>query len=74
MACERPWRFMPTRFLPTPFPVQLSPTMNWRKAVAGLIIAVFTFINLWSVKGVGKIEDLMIYTKLVILIMMAPAS
>jgi len=38
-----------------------------RKAVAWGIIAVFTLINLWSVKGMGKIEDLMVYTKLIIL-------
>jgi len=38
-----------------------------RKAVAWGIIAVFTLINLWSVKGMGRIEDLMVYTKLAIL-------
>ena len=38
-----------------------------RKAVAWGIITVFTLINLWSVKGMGKIEDLMVYTKLIIL-------
>ena len=38
-----------------------------RKAVAGGIIGIFTLINIWSVRGMGKIEDLMVYTKLVIL-------
>ncbi len=38
-----------------------------RKLVAGGIILVFTLINIWSVKGMGKVEDLMVYTKLVIL-------
>jgi len=38
-----------------------------RKAVAGLIILSFTLVNVWSVKGMGKIEDIMVYTKLVIL-------
>jgi len=38
-----------------------------RKAVAGLVILVFTLINIWSVKGMGKIEDMMVYTKLLIL-------
>lgn len=38
-----------------------------RKIVAGLIILVFTLINIWSVKGMGKLEDIMVYTKLVIL-------
>jgi amino acid transporter len=38
-----------------------------RKLVAGVIILIFTLINIWSVKGMGKIEDIMVYTKLVIL-------
>jgi amino acid transporter len=38
-----------------------------RKAVAGGIIGIFTLINVWSVRGMGRIEDLMVYTKLVIL-------
>jgi len=38
-----------------------------RKAIAGLIILSFTLVNVWSVKGMGKIEDIMVYTKLVIL-------
>jgi len=39
-----------------------------RKGVAGSVILVFTLINLWSVKGMGRIEDLMVYTKLIILV------
>lgn len=38
-----------------------------RKIVAGGIILLFTLVNVWSVKGMGKIEDIMVYTKLVIL-------
>ncbi|MCF6173322.1 MAG: APC family permease, partial [Campylobacteraceae bacterium] len=38
-----------------------------RKGLAGCIILVFTLINIWSVKGMGKIEDLMVYTKMTIL-------
>jgi len=38
-----------------------------RKLVAGGIILVYTLINVWSVKGMGKIEDFMVYTKLVLL-------
>jgi amino acid transporter len=38
-----------------------------RKGVAWLVIGIFTLINLWSVKGMGRIEDLMVYTKLIIL-------
>ena len=42
-----------------------------RKAVAGGIILLFTLINLWSVKGMGKLEDVMVYIKLVILSVIA---
>ncbi|MDX2464004.1 MAG: APC family permease [Porticoccus sp.] len=38
-----------------------------RKIVAGAIILIFTLINIWSVKGMGKIEDIMVYTKLVVM-------
>lgn len=38
-----------------------------RKFIAIAVIGVFTFINVWSVNGMGKIEDLMVYTKLVVL-------
>ncbi|WP_202560505.1 APC family permease [Alcanivorax sp. DP30] len=38
-----------------------------RKGVAGMVILVFAVINIWSVKGMGKLEDLMVYAKLVIL-------
>ncbi len=38
-----------------------------RKLIALGILAVFMLINVWSVNGMGKIEDLMVYTKLIIL-------
>lgn len=38
-----------------------------RKLVAGLVILTFTLVNIWSVKGMGEIEDIMVYTKLVLL-------
>jgi len=38
-----------------------------RKSVAIAIIWLFALINLWSVKGMGKIEDFMVYIKLFIL-------
>jgi amino acid transporter len=38
-----------------------------RKLVAGAVILTFTLVNIWSVKGMGKIEDIMVYAKLVIL-------
>lgn len=38
-----------------------------RKGIAIGVIGIFTIINIWSVNGMGKIEDLMVYTKLVVL-------
>lgn len=38
-----------------------------RKTIAIGVIGIFTLINIWSVNGMGKIEDLMVYTKLIIL-------
>lgn len=34
---------------------------------AGAILLFFTIVNIWSVKGMGKIEDIMVYSKLIIL-------
>ena len=42
-----------------------------RKSVAALVILTFTLINVWSVKGMGKIEDIMVYSKLVILVVIS---
>ena len=42
-----------------------------RKLVAAGIISLFALVNVWSVKGMGKIEDLMVYTKLVILVVIS---
>lgn len=42
-----------------------------RKAIAGTVILAFALVNVWSVKGMGKIEDLMVYTKLVILVVIS---
>jgi len=44
-----------------------------RKAVAIAIVWLFAWINLWSVRGMGRIEDLMVYTKLVILLIISMA-
>jgi len=38
-----------------------------RKVIAAAVIGVFALINIWSVKGMGKIEDLIVYLKLIIL-------
>ena len=40
----------------------------WQKLISGLIITIFAVINLVSVKGMGKLEDLMVYSKIVILL------
>ncbi len=44
-----------------------------RKSVAILIIWLFALINLWSVKGMGKLEDIMVYSKLFILLLISLA-
>ncbi len=44
-----------------------SGLMWARKGIAIGIIGLFAFINSWSVKGMGKIEDVMVYLKLVLL-------
>lgn len=38
-----------------------------RKSVAIGVIGLFALINIWSVNGMGKLEDLMVYSKLLIL-------
>ena len=38
-----------------------------RKLIALGILAVFMLINIWSVNGMGKIEDILVYTKIIIL-------
>ena len=42
-----------------------------RKAVAIGILWIFAAINLWSVKGMGEIEDVMVYVKLFILLLIS---
>jgi amino acid transporter len=44
-----------------------------RKLVAIAIIWIFAGINLWSVKGMGKLEDIMVYAKLFILLIISLA-
>ena len=43
-------------------------TPIWHKIIAGLIISIFAIINLVSVKGMGKLEDILVYSKIVILL------
>jgi len=42
-----------------------------RKLVACFIILIFMLINVWSVRGMGKIEDVMVYSKLIILVIIS---
>lgn len=42
-----------------------------RLIAAVSVIVVFTLVNIWSVKGMGKIEDIMVYSKLIILAIIA---
>ncbi len=44
-----------------------------RKLVAIGIIWLFTLINLWSVKDMGKVEDVLVYAKLLILFIISVA-
>ena len=42
-----------------------------RKLIACAVVLLFTLLNTWSVKGMGKAEDVMVYGKLVILAVIA---
>ncbi|MDF1714990.1 MAG: APC family permease [Akkermansiaceae bacterium] len=42
-----------------------------RYSVAGLVILFFAMVNLISVKGMGQLEDVMVYTKIILLILIS---
>ncbi len=45
---------------------------DWaRKLVALAVIAAFAGINVWSTRGMGRLEDFLVYTKIVILLVVA---
>ncbi len=44
-----------------------------RKLVAISVIWLFALINIWSVKGMGRVEDIMVYVKLFILFVISVA-
>lgn len=47
-------------------------SVEWlRKLGAAAVILLFALINVWSVRGMGKVEDLMVYTKLVLLVLIS---
>ena len=50
-------------------PVSKLPFL--REIVAGSIILIFALINILSVKGMGKIEDILVYTKIAILLVLS---
>ena len=56
-------------YLCSQFPTFNTPFYN--KLVAGIIISIFAVINLISVKGVGKVEDILVYTKIVFLLIIS---
>jgi amino acid transporter len=48
--------------------IEILNNAVWQKIIAGLIISFFAIVNLVSVKGMGKLEDMLVYTKIVILL------
>lgn len=56
-------------YLSSVFPAQHQSL--FQKIVAGLVISLFAGVNLLSVKGMGLIEDVLVYTKVVILLFIA---
>lgn len=40
----------------------------WQKLIAAFVIISFAIVNLVSVKGMGKIEDILVYSKIIILL------
>lgn len=60
------YAFTFSSYLCSMFPAD-SPSWT-QHVVAGGIISLFVIVNITSVKGMGKIEDLMVYTKIVILL------
>ena len=60
------YAFTFSTYLSSVLPFENSIWLN--RGIAGGIIMLFSIINLVSVKGMGKLEDAMVYTKLVIIL------
>ncbi|MCB9235587.1 MAG: amino acid permease [Bacteroidia bacterium] len=60
------YAFTFSSYLCSILPFEKSPWIT--KGVAGMIILIFTLVNLVSVKGMGKLEDFMVYTKIILLL------
>lgn len=41
------------------------------KLIAGAVILIFTLINIFSVRGMGKVEDALVYTKVLVLLLIS---
>lgn len=63
------YAFTFSTYLGSVLPFQNEIWIN--RAIAGGIILLFTIVNLVSVKGMGKVEDVMVYTKIVILLVIS---
>lgn len=63
------YAFTFSTYLCSVLPFENSIWLN--KIVAGGIILVFAVVNISTVKGMGKIEDWMVYTKLILLLFIA---
>ena len=63
------YAFTFSKYLCSILPIQNSFWLD--KIVAGGIILIFSVINIVSVKGMGKIEDWMVYTKLILLLIIS---
>jgi amino acid transporter len=63
------YAFTFSSYFGTAFSITEDPWL--RKGVAGLILLFFTTVNLISVKGMGRFEDAMVYTKVVLLLVIS---
>jgi len=43
----------------------------YKKIIAIVVLWIFVFVNIWSVKGMGKIEDILVYLKMAILLIIS---
>lgn len=63
------YAFTFSTYLGSVLPFENADWIN--RTTAGGIILLFTVVNLVSVKGMGKVEDVMVYTKIIILLIIS---
>ena len=63
------YAFTFSSYASTAFSVTDQPWV--RKGIAGLVILLFATVNLVSVKGMGRLEDAMVFTKVVLLLLIS---